>query len=304
MNKTRLVSQKQAKREFSLIGKGLLLYFLAVLYVPFLLELYLEERHIRIAPDLKSYALIFYVVIISFLCFFFIKSALRFKVKDFLRPSHFGFRDFLLALLYTLALGGFLIFLLEIIGHYLPLDRITLLPIGFKNIASNRYDPIIAINYVLITPLLSEFCFRGVLLRALGRYGNTFASLAISLLFGLAHASLRDAVVYFVLSYILCLITIKYHDIKPAIIVHIVFNAWVYLLFVIITPASLLSYILVAALYVLVTILFFLRFYPFIHLRWRHSFNLASSLFLRRPSIILVFIILVVYLIVGGFDAL
>ena len=298
MKKIRHVSKKEAKIEFGFMAKSLLLYLILVLFGPYVIRFYLQYQNIKIDEKLFNYSLILFKALISFLAFGIMKLGLRIRLKDILRPNNFTFKDFLINAIFVLSFGTFIIFILEILNPYLDLGFIALYPIGQMPLAFDPKDPIIVINYLLIDPLLCEFCFRGIWLRALGRYGNSFAVLMIALVFGLAHGSISDAIVYFALSYVLSLVVIKYHDVKPAILLHITFNAWVYLLFVALDPSLWIFSLLIATLYTLAIGLLLLHFYPFIRLKWRKSFNHAAALFLSRPSVLLMIIILVVYILI------
>lgn len=77
----------------------------------------------------------------------------------------------------------------------------------------------------VVPALVEEFAFRGVVLSHLRKYGNTFAILASSLLFGLVHGNLVQIPFAFAAGCILAYIDILTDSMLPSIIVHFLNNA-------------------------------------------------------------------------------
>lgn len=77
----------------------------------------------------------------------------------------------------------------------------------------------------VVPALVEEFAFRGVVLNHLRRYGNTFAILASSLLFGLMHGNLVQMPFAFAAGCIMAYIDIITGSMLPSIILHFLNNA-------------------------------------------------------------------------------
>lgn len=81
---------------------------------------------------------------------------------------------------------------------------------------------IIAIS--VIPPISEEFAFRGIILQKLRKYGDSFAILVSSLLFGLIHGNLVQIPFAFVVGLAAAYITVKTGSIIPAMITHFLVN--------------------------------------------------------------------------------
>ena len=77
----------------------------------------------------------------------------------------------------------------------------------------------------VVPALVEEFAFRGVVLSHLRRYGNTFAILVSSLLFGLVHGNLVQIPFAFAAGCIMAYIDILTDSMLPSIIIHFLNNA-------------------------------------------------------------------------------
>lgn len=81
---------------------------------------------------------------------------------------------------------------------------------------------IIAVS--VVPPLVEEFVFRGVLLGKLRRFGDGFAVLMSSVIFGLIHENLVQIPFAFIVGLALAFTTVKCGSVVPAIIVHFIVN--------------------------------------------------------------------------------
>lgn len=78
---------------------------------------------------------------------------------------------------------------------------------------------------VIVAPITEELLFRGILLGKLKQYGKVSSVIVVSLLFGLLHGNIPQAIPTFVVSLFLCYITLKSNSIFPAILIHMINNA-------------------------------------------------------------------------------
>ena len=78
---------------------------------------------------------------------------------------------------------------------------------------------------VIITPIVEEILFRGVMLKTLNKYLNNYwTAFIVSALFVLVHSSLIAAPTLFIAALFYAWLTFKTHSIIPAIIAHIINN--------------------------------------------------------------------------------
>ena len=82
----------------------------------------------------------------------------------------------------------------------------------------------LVLDLLIVTPIVEEIYYRGILLNGLKRHGVIFALFASSLLFGLAHGSMPRAISMFSSSFVLGYLFLKTNSIIPGIIVHMLNN--------------------------------------------------------------------------------
>lgn len=80
------------------------------------------------------------------------------------------------------------------------------------------------ISMSIIPPLVEEFAFRGIILGSLRQYGDGFAILVSSVLFGLIHANFGQIPFAFIGGLILGFLTVRLNSILPAMIIHFLNN--------------------------------------------------------------------------------
>ncbi|MEE0265394.1 MAG: type II CAAX endopeptidase family protein [Acutalibacteraceae bacterium] len=81
----------------------------------------------------------------------------------------------------------------------------------------------------LVPPIAEEFLFRGAILGSLRKYGDAFAIIISSILFGFAHANFLQTPVTFLTGLVLGYVTVKSNSIIPAVIIHFVNNSLAFL---------------------------------------------------------------------------
>lgn len=155
-----------------------------------------------------------------------LKKTLHIKLKSFFKKPHDGAA-------YTMEgcfwfLGSNYIF--SYITAYIILIITNLL--GHKPYApnfvvstQNHWGILFNIVYaVIVAPILEEIIFRGFVLRSLQKFGNIFAILISSFLFGIWHGNLEQSLPIILSSIIFGYIAIKSNSIIPSMIAHIVNN--------------------------------------------------------------------------------
>lgn len=82
------------------------------------------------------------------------------------------------------------------------------------------YDVFIFISVVILAPIFEELIFRGMILRTLSKYNKTFAIVITSLLFGLLHLNISQAIPAFFMSLVLCYMSLKSDSLLVTILAH------------------------------------------------------------------------------------
>lgn len=92
---------------------------------------------------------------------------------------------------------------------------------SFEVSASQPFAVLMYFLYVIIVgPIIEELIFRGFILRSLQRFGNIFAILISSVLFGLWHGNLQQAIPIMFSGFVLGYIAIRSNSVIPGIITH------------------------------------------------------------------------------------
>lgn len=99
--------------------------------------------------------------------------------------------------------------------------------IDFSENAST-YEEIILyfVSTAVVPAFAEEFAFRGILMGSLRKYGDTFAIIASSLMFGAMHGNISQIPFAFILGLILAYVDCKTNSIIPSIIIHFLNNAY------------------------------------------------------------------------------
>lgn len=84
---------------------------------------------------------------------------------------------------------------------------------------------VLYIYAIIVAPITEELLFRGIILGKLKEYGENYAIIIVSIIFGLFHGNLPQTIPTFIVSLFLCQVTLKSNSIVPAISIHMINNA-------------------------------------------------------------------------------
>ena len=163
-------------------------------------------------------------IIASVLPFYISSSLMKSKISDLIQFKTFD-KKFGLACIgigmMTCVYGNFvansLMSNLNSIGLYPHTPRI---PYNSNIVSTIMF----IISLSIIPPLVEEFAYRGIILGSLRQYGDGFAILVSSALFGLMHANFAQTPFTFIIGLILGFLTVRLNSILPAIIIHFLNN--------------------------------------------------------------------------------
>lgn len=190
-----------------------------------------------IKPDdiLQLFLLNFISLIMLFIFLVIIKKILRFSWQaiGWRMPSYKWLSAVIpAALIYFLISVGIMLLSSVLIPGF---DINQAQEIGFKHVDSLLKLVLVGISLIIITPLIEETIFRGVLFSGMRQRLPFWLSAAItSLLFALAHMQWNVALDTFALSLVMCFLVEKSKSISPTILLHALKNSVAFaLLFII-----------------------------------------------------------------------
>jgi membrane protease YdiL (CAAX protease family) len=94
---------------------------------------------------------------------------------------------------------------------------------SYSSVMEGLYTPVGFLYIVLIGPIFEELIFRGAIFGALRRYGNNFAILFSSLLFGFYHMLILQIPFAFVIGLLLGYVASRW-SLRASIVLHIIVN--------------------------------------------------------------------------------
>ncbi len=167
----------------------------------------------------------------------------------------------------SLIIIAFIVFMISNVMVELYLSNLSLFGIDndlsaltITNYSGNILDNIFYLIFVAVVPsFLEEYLFRGVLLGVLRKYGDGFAILMSSLLFGIMHGNLVQIPFAFIGGLILGYITVYSGSLIPAMIIHFMNNSFSIISDIVSNEfgeqGSIIFYIIVLVVFIVLTIL-------------------------------------------------
>ena len=295
--KEKKLSQKTVKRNFTTIGLILLQYILFVMFVPYFFHYYLVETGSEILNDEFLYYGIYFIFIVfgTLVPFFIMRKFSKIKLKKLTRKVNATFVDLFVQTIVFFTICIALTFVSNMISNYFGLEGQLIAGIGFSYDAANLDSLLYVFMLIFVSPIMEEYAFRGVLLNTLSRYGKTFALYATSIIFALAHNNFAEMIPAFAMGVALGKTSLRYKSIQPTIVIHILFNAFIYGLCVM--PESIVKYMTYAlvAICVLAFALILTGRYEKIRIQSSNSNRISNKLFYSRFTIVLSMILMVAY---------
>lgn len=295
--KTKKLTRKKVKRNFTTIGLLLILYVLFVMLVPYFFHFYLVETNSEILRDnLLFYGIYFiFIVIGTLIPFFIMRKFSRISFKRLTRKVSATFIDLFVQAIVFFTICIILTYVSTTIFNRFGLEGKLISGIGFSFEQANLEYGLYVFMLIVVSPILEEYAFRGVLLNSLSRYGKSFALYATSIVFALAHNNFAEMIPAFAMGIALGKTSLRYKSIQPTIVIHILFNAFIYGL-CIMPPiiVQYLSYVLVAICALAIYLILSGR-YQRINVQSSGSVKTVASLFYSRPTIIFSMLLMIIY---------
>lgn len=293
----RKISKKRIKRNFSTIGLMLFIYTLFVMVLPYAFYTFMVETNSAILKDEIYYYGIYFITLFfgTLIPFSIMRRFSRIKFKKIIRPINASFIDLFVQTIVFFTICIALTFVSTTIANQFGFDGKLLSSIGFSYDSSNLSNVLYVFLLILVSPILEEYAFRGVLLNSLSRYGKIFALIASSLVFALAHSNFAEMIPAFAMGISLGKTSLRYKSIQPTIIIHILFNAFIYLLCVI--PSKIAGYMAygLVAICILAMYLYLSGRYERIAIQNSKTNRISSSIFFTRFTVIMTLLIMIGY---------
>lgn len=291
------LSQKTVKKNFTTIGLILILYIFFIMIIPYAFNFYLNETNSPILKDPILYYGIYFIDIIigTIIPFFIMRKFSKIKLKKLTRKINASFVDLFVQTIVFFVICIALTYVSNIIINYFGLEGKLISGIGFSYDESNLSNLLYILMLIVVSPIMEEYAFRGVLLNSLSRYGKKFALYASAIIFALAHNSFAEMIPAFVMGIMLGKASLRYKSIQATIVIHILFNAFIFGLCVM--PLSVVKYMAygLVAICVIAFALVLTGRYERINIQNSKNNNVASKLFYSRFTVIFAMFLLIVY---------
>ena len=205
-------------KEMSKIGSSLWLYIIMQLTLSFLFSF--------VAMPLIMYSLYYdysainacIEMMISFISgiilLWFMSNSFKRSIKDL----KFTFKP--KETIDTVSMMYFMNYAIGIIGALLSKFGLPDTSPDFSLNGSLLYNTFTFISVVVLAPIFEELIFRGMILQTLSKYNKMFAIVVTSLLFGLLHLNITQAIPAFFMSLILCYMCLKTDSLLVTISAH------------------------------------------------------------------------------------
>ena len=289
------ISQKTVKKNFTTVGLVLILYVLLVMFIPSAFNYYFAKIDPTFINDDYLYYGIYFLFLVfgTLIPFFLLRKSFRIKLNRITRRINATFVDLFVQSIVFYTVCTALTYISSMIFNYFGLEGRLISGIGL-NLEYN--DNILYILMLLVvTPLLEEYAFRGVLLNCLSRYSKTFALYATSLLFALAHNNFVDIIPAFGMAIALGKTSLRYKSIQPAIVIHILFNVSIYVMSIL--PTNIITYMtyVLVAITIITFVLIITGRYERISIQKSKSNAIANKLFYSRFTVVLAILLMLSY---------
>ena len=300
-NKRKAVSESYAKGQFTTLGLVMILYLGVVIILNNVItDEFLSTLGLNFDRVDYTYLVvgIKYIIILlgSMIPFFILMKVFDIRLSEMFVIPHISMTDVISLTIIFICLTSFVIFILSYVNIVLPIEGEILYPIGLNKGEDYFNNYLYIFLFVIGTPIIEEFVFRGVIYKALSQYGTMFGMFTSSLLFSLMTQRAGEMILAFVLSIFLTYVTARYRSIHPAVFIHIIFNGFFLLVIWLVQSAyANIAVILFLVLFVLGMVIIVYRPIRFIRINRNPQSSYVFALFFSRISVIIFIILALIY---------
>ena len=300
-NKRKAVSESYAKGQFTTLGLVMILYLGVVIILNNVItDEFLSTLGLNFDRVDYTYLVvgIKYIIILlgSMIPFFILMKVFDIRLSEMFVIPHISMTDVISLTIIFICLTSFVIFILSYVNIVLPIEGEILYPIGLNKGEDYFNNYLYIFLFVIGTPIIEEFVFRGVIYKALSQYGTMFGMFTSSLLCSLMTQRAGEMILAFVLSIFLTYVTARYRSIHPAVFIHIIFNGFFLLVIWLVQSAyANIAVILFLVLFVLGMVIIVYRPIRFIRINRNPQSSYVFALFFSRISVIIFIILALIY---------
>jgi len=295
--KTKSVSKRYALEEFKTVGFCIILYSLFALFFPLILnelpDIFGEYKIFGYNAYRIGHVLS--LTIGTILPFFFLRLACGKSLKSIIGKSKLSIGEHLCNyLVFSVAIAGS-IFVTMMLAQNVNVSGDLVSSIGIVLNQDYMSDVVYIVSFIIVTPIIEEYAFRGCLLTCLSRYGKYFALVATSIIYALAHGSFVEMIPAFFMNVILSKMTLRNKSIIPSIIVHIMYNFTVYALYTVPEKYALQMAIAIGLAILIAVVLVVSKKYKFVTVKKSNSNKQVTLTFLATFSVTLSMLLLILH---------
>ena len=286
----KVVTKRFALREFSQVGLILVIYAFFSLYVPYIIETYLEVPPIYY---LNTYSfdtmLIIRIICITFASFVPFFSLYISDLRNHdpnIERAKLSFKNGFIYTLIFCTIASFFTYVNSSLLSFFGISTELVSNIGLSIDPDYFNDYIYVFIYICFIPLLEEYAFRKCLLNVLGKYGKRFSIITCSFIYAIAHCNITQFLPSLVMAYLLSKIYLKYRRFGLTAFIHIFYNFIMFLGFSISSEYNKYVLIFILSIILISIILVLLKEYTPIALP-RADFNKNTFwMFISRKTVI------------------
>lgn len=302
MTNKKTVSSKYAKKQFSITGIVLMLYALLVLYIPYGIKMIINFGLFS-TIDSRLYFIICLICLIAgtVFPFFILRKVFGIGMKELNTNPDIRIKDYLANFVVYFGFAAAALYINNILSKLIGAQSGLISDVGIVFNEKLAANPVYLIAFVILSPILEEYAFRGVLLNSLSKYGKSFALFMTTLIYSIAHGYLGEIFPSLIMGYILTKMALTYKTIRPSLVTHILSNAFLCFLTLMPSQANYVSLIIIGVLLAGAIFLFLSKRYHFITTSFSPSSKEATKLFLSNIFVIFAMAMFIVHSIIITF---
>lgn len=227
------------RKQMNHVGKALLFNTFLQVYVPLIITFiftlslaqmlhlsrfsyFLNNNFMGLVTLLTIIALVVAESVPFIIC----SQRLKIKMADFFQRPTMSIKTILMFAIILLGVNAFASLIVQGVEILLNGTGFHLTTPDFSLGEGIVNQVLMIIMVVVVAPIGEEFMLRGVCLKALSKYGTSFAIIVTSFIFSLLHGNFIQGIPTFFMGLILGYVAIKSKSILPTILIHFINNAF------------------------------------------------------------------------------
>lgn len=297
-NEPVVITSKQAKKQMNVFGWCLFIYSLfcgAIRYYDAWLPSVGDD--LLLGYDAEEVVLIISIVgmlLLLAIPSWIARKKLDLDIKDYLKRPIVQFKKKFALVSMGISLQLIIISISMLFYFFFHTSTKELEYLGKFNTDINIIKNILYILlYVVIKPMVDETIFRGIVQRQLGHFGRYFGVIASSVLYALCQFNIVDGISCFFVGWYFALLTLRYHSIKPSIVIHACIAAFLYVIQIVPAEYSFIVSNVILVFYVISVIALFTKQVDLSMIKYRRMPSMLWKLLFTTSSTISLIVLFV-----------